>query len=266
MDALQQPGMFLNPASPHGENDNPRRAPHVSKACDQCRARKCKCDGKPEICYACRVSHLTCTWKGKDKRGGVPAEVEALRNRVQALERLCETLVAFFNINVADGGAHVPHPSSSIKTPETEHQSPLPPISTAPSSPVAGSSANLSPITGSFASPGMDDNFLTIPTVHRHQRSGSVTSADSGFIGWGPFPISQSATYPSSPYPAPSDYTTASYGPIGEPPQNVGYVIEQIANPEVIPVFVFYANGGEAADENPTPDSSMDDNMLFGHM
>lgn len=272
MDALGQSATFSNAVPPFGEDtDNRRRASHVSRACDQCRQRKCKCDGKPAVCFACRVSNLVCTWKGTDKRRGLSEQVDVLRTRVEGLEKLFETLVESLNANGAGaGGAQFPeHPSSSIKTPDMACQSPLTPVSSAPLSPVAGSSASLGPSTGAFASPGGDSNFLTVPSDHRHMRGGTVSSAASGFIPWGSGMTSPNASRPLSPYSATSGHPTANYGMVGELPQNVGYVLEQLADTEVSPVLVFYANGGEAAEEHPIPDSPMDDHLwherLFGH-
>ncbi|EJD38932.1 hypothetical protein AURDEDRAFT_128644 [Auricularia subglabra TFB-10046 SS5] len=215
MDALGQPGMFFGATPPPGEaSDNRRRTPHVSKACDQCRQRKCKCDGKPEQCYACRIAGMTCTWKGVDKRGGVSAELEILRDKVQVLEDNYAALAAFLNLSGPPGGPQTQgYTQPTITTPEMAYQPLLTPESPTPLSRICGPGAGY--FKQSPSSSTANGDFLVVP-INVHSPTAQA-SANSGFVSYVAAGIASSPSADQHyAIPSPNHFT----GPMGNPPAN----------------------------------------------
>ncbi|ROW04709.1 hypothetical protein VMCG_04859 [Cytospora schulzeri] len=61
-------------ASPAGSNANsaaPVKRQRVSRACDQCRAAREKCDGKQPVCFPCAFQKRACTYQSNPKKRGV---------------------------------------------------------------------------------------------------------------------------------------------------------------------------------------------------
>lgn len=60
--------------SPADSNANPTapvKRQRVSRACDQCRAAREKCDGKQPVCFPCTFQKRTCTYQSNPKKRGV---------------------------------------------------------------------------------------------------------------------------------------------------------------------------------------------------
>ncbi|KAI1848780.1 hypothetical protein JX265_013747 [Neoarthrinium moseri] len=63
-----------NPDDDHPEVQQPPTAPkrqRVSRACDQCRAAREKCDGIQPLCFPCASQNRQCSWKEPKKKRGV---------------------------------------------------------------------------------------------------------------------------------------------------------------------------------------------------
>lgn len=69
-----------------GEDGHPQRK-RVSKACDRCRRRKDKCDGKRPRCGTCEQSSAPCSWNPLSKKRGLPD------GYVRGLEKICGAII-----------------------------------------------------------------------------------------------------------------------------------------------------------------------------
>ncbi|CAE6416336.1 unnamed protein product [Rhizoctonia solani] len=75
--------MFQPEASTSG-----RRRPYVTRACNECRRRRCKCDGEQPICGTCAASGHECSWNPDTEasRPFTKQYIESLRVKVKLLE------------------------------------------------------------------------------------------------------------------------------------------------------------------------------------
>ncbi|KAJ2878287.1 hypothetical protein FB639_003437, partial [Coemansia asiatica] len=61
----------------------------VSRACDRCRRKKVKCDGKQPICTHCSAIGIKCTYLDATKKRGPPkGYIEVIENRLHKVEEL----------------------------------------------------------------------------------------------------------------------------------------------------------------------------------
>ncbi|KAI8393395.1 fungal-specific transcription factor domain-containing protein [Radiomyces spectabilis] len=66
----------------------------VSKACEQCRRKKVKCDGGLPLCNNCVTLGLQCTYKESTKKRGPPkGYIEAIEGRLHRLEALLGSII-----------------------------------------------------------------------------------------------------------------------------------------------------------------------------
>ncbi|KAI8986988.1 fungal-specific transcription factor domain-containing protein [Pilobolus umbonatus] len=66
----------------------------VSKACEQCRRKKVKCDGNSPYCNNCVNLNLQCTYKESTKKRGPPkGYIEAIEGRLHRLEALLGSII-----------------------------------------------------------------------------------------------------------------------------------------------------------------------------
>ncbi|KAI7905506.1 fungal-specific transcription factor domain-containing protein [Cokeromyces recurvatus] len=66
----------------------------VSKACEQCRRKKVKCDGSSPLCNNCQVLGLSCLYKESTKKRGPPkGYIEAIEGRLHRLEALLGSII-----------------------------------------------------------------------------------------------------------------------------------------------------------------------------
>ncbi|KAI9274313.1 fungal-specific transcription factor domain-containing protein [Phascolomyces articulosus] len=66
----------------------------VSKACEQCRRKKVKCDGAAPLCGNCVVLDIQCTYKESTRKRGPPkGYIEAIEGRLHRLEALLGSIV-----------------------------------------------------------------------------------------------------------------------------------------------------------------------------
>ncbi|OBZ89050.1 Nitrogen assimilation transcription factor nit-4 [Choanephora cucurbitarum] len=66
----------------------------VSKACEQCRKKKVKCDGGLPFCNNCNTQGFTCHYKESTKKRGPPkGYIEAIEGRLHRLEALLGSIV-----------------------------------------------------------------------------------------------------------------------------------------------------------------------------
>ncbi|KAI5797732.1 hypothetical protein EDC01DRAFT_727418 [Geopyxis carbonaria] len=74
-----------------GTSDSTSPAPkrlRVSRACEQCRSRKSKCDGQTPVCSPCASLSQQCTYGSQPKKRGLaPGSVSALEKTVKLLQR-----------------------------------------------------------------------------------------------------------------------------------------------------------------------------------
>ncbi|KAK9371423.1 fungal-specific transcription factor domain-containing protein [Lipomyces kononenkoae] len=74
----------------HAASSNLRqRRKHISKACDECRRRRAKCDGRRPSCMRCLSHTIDCNYRAEEdgRRPASKAYVELLRSRIDILER-----------------------------------------------------------------------------------------------------------------------------------------------------------------------------------
>ncbi|KAF2145132.1 uncharacterized protein K452DRAFT_284522 [Aplosporella prunicola CBS 121167] len=63
----------------HQDNPAPPKRQRVSRACDQCRAAREKCDGVQPICYTCASSNRECSYTATSKKRGIqPGHIRAM--------------------------------------------------------------------------------------------------------------------------------------------------------------------------------------------
>ncbi|KAI9872540.1 MAG: hypothetical protein M1830_001505 [Pleopsidium flavum] len=81
----------------------------VTRACDECRRKKIKCDGK-QPCTHCTVYSYDCTYDqpSNRRRNPVPQYIEALENRLQRAEALLKTVLPDVDLNDPNFDAGVP--------------------------------------------------------------------------------------------------------------------------------------------------------------
>ncbi|KAE8451957.1 hypothetical protein EG329_002121 [Mollisiaceae sp. DMI_Dod_QoI] len=88
-------------------NSQPPRVPaplqkrrRVTRACDECRRKKIKCDGK-QPCTHCTVYSYDCTYDqpSNRRRNPAPQYIEALENRLQRAETLLRTVLPNVDLN-----------------------------------------------------------------------------------------------------------------------------------------------------------------------
>ncbi|WVW84475.1 hypothetical protein I302_106509 [Kwoniella bestiolae CBS 10118] len=70
-----------------------KRGNHTSRACDNCRRRKIRCDGQFPQCGVCRERDCPCEYKDEDKRKTHQEHMEELNNRMDRFEKLIEDLL-----------------------------------------------------------------------------------------------------------------------------------------------------------------------------
>ncbi|GAN02802.1 nucleus protein [Mucor ambiguus] len=74
--------------------DEHSKRQRVSKACEQCRRKKVKCDGAQAVCSNCVSLGLPCTYKESTKKRGPPkGYIEAIEGRLHRLEALLGSII-----------------------------------------------------------------------------------------------------------------------------------------------------------------------------
>ena len=56
---------------PNGTDSTPAKRSRVSRACDQCRASREKCDGVKPVCHTCDSQKRSCTYDEPPKKRGI---------------------------------------------------------------------------------------------------------------------------------------------------------------------------------------------------
>ncbi|KAI9846113.1 MAG: hypothetical protein M1837_004369 [Sclerophora amabilis] len=81
----------------------------VTRACDECRRKKIKCDGK-QPCTHCTVYSYDCTYDqpSNRRRNPAPQYIEALENRLHRAETLLKTVMPDIDLDNPDLDAGVP--------------------------------------------------------------------------------------------------------------------------------------------------------------
>ncbi|PNS20134.1 hypothetical protein CAC42_5584 [Sphaceloma murrayae] len=132
-------------ASPSGEdgdnapaNEGKPNAPlqkrrRVTRACDECRRKKIKCDGK-QPCTHCTVYSYDCTYDqpSNRRRNPVPAYVEALEARVHRAEGLIQMIAPNLDLNdpaldIAVRHGYIPGLKSALPPQQPDQKSQHPP-------------------------------------------------------------------------------------------------------------------------------------------
>ncbi|KAI9239839.1 MAG: hypothetical protein BYD32DRAFT_365809, partial [Podila humilis] len=67
-------------------NSNSKRS-KITKACDNCRRRRVKCDGVPDGCGGCKAAKTQCVYTTSNtKRGPPKGYVEVIEDRLGKIE------------------------------------------------------------------------------------------------------------------------------------------------------------------------------------
>ncbi|MCJ1479485.1 hypothetical protein MMC13_008171 [Lambiella insularis] len=82
----------------------------VTRACDECRRKKIKCDGK-QPCTHCTVYSYECTYDqpSNRRRNPAPQYIEAIENRLHQAEALLKTVLPDVNLNDPNFANAIPH-------------------------------------------------------------------------------------------------------------------------------------------------------------
>ncbi|GAB1520985.1 hypothetical protein RhiTH_004074 [Rhizoctonia solani] len=129
-----------------------RRRQYVSRACNSCRRRRCKCDGVQPMCGPCSTSGHECTWGQDGEDSGRPATkqfVESLRVKIQQLE----SEIAQLRKQPQAPSSHTtsPHPPSVLSDyspvpAEVRWSFDSPPLSTALMQPIPATQTQAKPL------------------------------------------------------------------------------------------------------------------------
>lgn len=86
--------------------DKPVKRTRVSRACDQCRTAREKCDGAQPICSTCSISKRTCTYTANVKKRGIqPGYIRALELALAYLFQHNPENEKLVNDKLAQGGS-----------------------------------------------------------------------------------------------------------------------------------------------------------------
>ncbi|WVR06186.1 hypothetical protein IAU60_003216 [Kwoniella sp. DSM 27419] len=90
MNGLGNPTGAAGPSNPLDAQQPKKKRSNVSKACQPCRRRRCKCDGVRPSCTTCAIYKDECYWEPREdyRKPLSRQQVQALTTRVQDLERL----------------------------------------------------------------------------------------------------------------------------------------------------------------------------------
>ncbi|KAJ2801880.1 hypothetical protein H4R20_003503, partial [Coemansia guatemalensis] len=85
---------LLRSVSPSQEDGAGSKRQRISRACDRCRRKKVKCDGRRPICTHCEAIGTSCTYLDTTKKRGPPkGYIDAIECRLHAVEGLLKDLV-----------------------------------------------------------------------------------------------------------------------------------------------------------------------------
>ncbi|KAI9736676.1 MAG: hypothetical protein M1834_000880 [Cirrosporium novae-zelandiae] len=125
----------VSPAQPSKPSVPLPKRRRVTRACDECRRKKIKCDGK-QPCTHCTVYSYDCTYDqpSNRRRNPPPQYIEALENRVQRAEALLKTVLPDVDLDDPKYEAGLPQrmhmpvrkpsePISTESTPNTDDKS-----------------------------------------------------------------------------------------------------------------------------------------------
>ncbi|KAH7322036.1 hypothetical protein B0J17DRAFT_684740 [Rhizoctonia solani] len=103
-----------------------RRRPYVTRACNECRRRRCKCDGEQPTCGTCAASGHECSWNPDTEasRPFTKQYIESLRVKVKLLESQIAQLQTGPSTPSAGFPSAVPSPSSINQEPVDDFQNP----------------------------------------------------------------------------------------------------------------------------------------------
>ncbi|OKL63508.1 hypothetical protein UA08_02057 [Talaromyces atroroseus] len=89
----------------HKANDNqrPQRRQYTSKACNECRRRRAKCDGASPFCSRCAQRGIACQYRAEEdrRRPAARSYAEMLRGRIDLLERVIRLNSVDFDASIA---------------------------------------------------------------------------------------------------------------------------------------------------------------------
>ncbi|KAL2867061.1 putative C6 transcription factor (Mut3) [Aspergillus lucknowensis] len=106
----------------------------VTRACDECRRKKIKCDGK-QPCTHCTVYSYECTYDqpSNRRRNPAPQYVEALENRLHKAEALLQVVLPDLNLDDPQFDVHATEQLlQAIKQEKLQQPQPQPPAQQAP--------------------------------------------------------------------------------------------------------------------------------------
>ncbi|KAF9111205.1 hypothetical protein BGX27_005235 [Mortierella sp. AM989] len=75
-------------------NNNQQKRSKITKACDNCRRRRVKCDGVPDGCGGCKAAKTQCVYTTSNtKRGPPKGYVEVIEDRLGKIENMLTSIV-----------------------------------------------------------------------------------------------------------------------------------------------------------------------------
>ncbi|KAI9751972.1 MAG: hypothetical protein M4579_005808 [Chaenotheca gracillima] len=115
--AAQQQHQSSKPSAPM------QKRRRVTRACDECRRKKIKCDGK-QPCTHCTVYSYDCTYDqpSNRRRNPAPQYIEALENRLAKAETLLKTVLPDLDLSNPDFDAGVPQRMHTPARPQPNQQ------------------------------------------------------------------------------------------------------------------------------------------------
>ncbi|KAF9955738.1 hypothetical protein BGZ72_003457 [Mortierella alpina] len=153
-------------------NSNSKRS-KITKACDNCRRRRVKCDGVPDGCGGCKAAKTQCVYTTSNtKRGPPKGYVEVIEDRLGKIENMLAGIVRKKTVLVSQNSSDRATPSHSDN--EDNHDddddqgsidsSDLVHVKKQPSSPVLRPARSSTPNVSSFARSGS----VAVSTQGRH--------------------------------------------------------------------------------------------------
>ncbi|OCF34544.1 hypothetical protein I317_03618 [Kwoniella heveanensis CBS 569] len=209
-----------------------RQVSHASRACDECRKRKIRCDGADPQCSVCKKRNLRCQYNDEDKRKTNIEHMENLNQRMDRFEKMLSDILkanapATSNTSALNGLGTSPGNTSNITDASpsqvsaqagpsrlranSQITSDIDLFNAAPL-PSAHSDFSQSSMAPPDASPVNSNRFRNLEGGHDHDRLQRMEEGSGSLIQYGPTSLWTCA----SPRPRQASHTTARGMQIGD--------------------------------------------------
>ncbi|KAF9938185.1 hypothetical protein BGZ67_000448 [Mortierella alpina] len=150
-------------------NSNSKRS-KITKACDNCRRRRVKCDGVPDGCGGCKAAKTQCVYTSSNtKRGPPKGYVEVIEDRLGKIENMLAGIVKKKTVLVPQSSSYRSTPSHSDNEDNNEDDDQA-----------SVDSSDLVHVKKQPSSPALRPTRSSTPNISSNARSGSVAFSTLG--------------------------------------------------------------------------------------